>query len=56
MKSKAIKPITIKVKEIPQWHVDEVRKLLNDYKNNPRQALDFDEVIDGIEKTLNAKS
>ncbi len=38
--------------DIPIWHMDVVRKRLKDYKNNPDQALDFDTVIDDIEKEL----
>lgn len=38
--------------DIPAWQMDEVRKRLDDYKNNPNQALDFDAALDDIEKDL----
>ena len=38
--------------EIPTWHLKELDNRLEDYKNNPGQALDFDEAIDDIEKDL----
>ena len=38
--------------DIPAWHMDVVRKRLDDYKNNPEQALDFDTAMDDIEKEL----
>ncbi len=38
--------------DIPGWHMDLVRKRLEDYKNNPGQALDFDSTMDDIEKEL----
>ncbi len=38
--------------DIPGWHMDLVRKRLEDYKNNPGQALDFDSAMDDIEKEL----
>lgn len=38
--------------DIPGWHMDLVRKRLEDYKNNPGQALDFDTAMDDIEKEL----
>ena len=37
---------------IPNWQIEEVRKRLDDYKNNPKQALDFDTAMDDIEKDL----
>ena len=36
--------------DIPVWHVDVVRKRMEDHKTNPGQALDFDTAIDDIEK------
>ncbi len=38
--------------DIPNWQMEEVRKRLDDYKNNPEQALDFDATMDDIEKDL----
>ncbi|MFV0530052.1 MAG: addiction module protein [Flavobacteriales bacterium] len=38
--------------DIPNWQIKEVRKRLDDYKNNPEQALDFDTAMDDIEKDL----
>ena len=38
--------------DVPSWQMDEVRKRLDDYKNNPKQALDFDAALDDIEKDL----
>ena len=38
--------------DIPSWQIEEVRKRLDDYKNNPEQALEFDTVMDEIEKDL----
>ena len=38
--------------DIPAWQMQEVRKRLDDYKNNPKQALDFNTAMDDIEKDL----
>ena len=38
--------------EIPEWHKDLVLKRLEDYKQNPDSALDFDSAMDDIEKEL----
>lgn len=38
--------------DIPNCQTEEVRKRLDDYKNNPEQALDFDAAMDDIEKDL----
>ena len=37
---------------VPNWQIEEVRKRLDEYKNNPNQALDFDTALDDIEKDL----
>ncbi len=37
---------------IPNEQIEEVRKRLEDYKNNPEQALDFDSALGDIEKDL----
>jgi hypothetical protein len=37
---------------VPGWHVDLVRKRVNNYKNEPGQAIDFDTAMDDIEKDL----
>ena len=38
--------------EIPAWQKNEVRRRNDDFKKNPEQALDFEEGIDDIEKSL----
>lgn len=38
--------------DIPAWQIEEVRKRLQDYRNEPGQALDFDAAMDDIEKGL----
>lgn len=38
--------------DIPAWHKDIVRQRLEDYRNNPGSAIDFDSAIDDIEKEL----
>ena len=38
--------------DIPAWQMQEVRKRLDDYNNNPKQALDFNTAMDDIEKDL----
>lgn len=38
--------------DIPSWHLKELDNRLEDYKNNPNQALDFDQTMDDIEKDL----
>lgn len=38
--------------EIPAWQMGEVRKRLQDYRDKPGQALDFDAAMDDIEKSL----
>ena len=38
--------------DIPAWQMQEVRKRLDDYKNNPEQASDFNATMDDIEKDL----
>lgn len=38
--------------DIPAWQIQEVRKRLDDYRNNPEQALDFNTAMDDIEKDL----
>ena len=37
---------------IPEWHKDLVLKRLEDYKQNPDSAMDFDSAMDDIEKEL----
>lgn len=36
----------------PEWHKDLVLKRLEDYKQNPDSAKDFDSAMDDIEKEL----
>lgn len=38
--------------DILTWQMEEVRKRLQDYRNEPGQALDFDAALDDIEKGL----
>ena len=38
--------------DIPDWQMEEVEKRLQDYRNEPVQALDFDAAMDDIEKGL----
>ncbi|WP_339715697.1 addiction module protein [Cyclobacterium amurskyense] len=38
--------------DIPDWQKEEVKKRLDDFKNNAEQALDFDSAMDSIEKDL----
>ena len=37
---------------VPEWHKDLVLKRLEDYKQNPDSAMDFDSAMDDIEKDL----
>jgi hypothetical protein len=37
---------------VPIWQIKEVRKRLDDYKNNPELAMDFETAMDEIEKDL----
>lgn len=38
--------------QIPDWQMEEVLRRIEDYENNPEQALDFDSAMDEIEKEL----
>ena len=38
--------------DIPQWQKTEALRRLEIYKNNPKSALDFDQVMDEIEQGL----
>jgi hypothetical protein len=38
--------------DIPAWQVKEVARRMEAYKNNPETALDFDQVMNEIEKDL----
>jgi len=38
--------------DIPEWHKELVYKRLEDYKQNPGSALDFDSAMDDIENDL----
>lgn len=38
--------------DIPSWQIDEVKKRIQDYINNPSQAMDFDATLEDIEKSL----
>jgi len=37
---------------IPEWQMIEVNTRLENHKNNPDQAMDFDAAMDDIEKDL----
>lgn len=37
---------------VPEWQAEIVRERVRSYKNNPNQALDFNEAIDDIEDNL----
>ncbi len=37
---------------VPEWHKDLVLKRLEDYKQNPGSAMNFDSAMDDIEKEL----
>jgi len=37
---------------VPEWHKDLVLERLEDYKQNPDSAMDFDTAMDDIEKEL----
>ncbi len=37
---------------IPQWHKDMVQERITSYKQNPKQAIDFDTALDDIETHL----
>lgn len=38
--------------KVSSWQVEEARKRMEDYKNKPEQALDFDAAMDDIDKSL----
>ncbi len=38
--------------DVPDWHKDLVKKRLDEYRNNPDIALDFDSAMEDIEKNL----
>jgi hypothetical protein len=38
--------------DIPLWQQNEVAKRLDNFKNNPEQAMDFDTALSDIEKDL----
>jgi hypothetical protein len=37
---------------IPEWQLAEIDKRLDEYTKSPKQALDFDQAMDEIEKDL----
>lgn len=37
---------------VPDWHKEVVLKRLEDYRQNPDSAIDFDTAMDDIEKDL----
>lgn len=38
--------------DIPEWHIKLVQQRLEDYRNNPDSAMDFDSALNDIEKEL----
>jgi hypothetical protein len=38
--------------DVPEWHKEIVRDRLEEYKKNPKIAMDFDTAMDEIEKGL----
>jgi len=38
--------------DVPEWHKKIVRNRLEEYKRNPKIAMDFDSAMDEIEKGL----
>jgi len=38
--------------DIPDWQKEEVRQRMEDHKENPEEALDFDAAMDDIEDNL----
>ena len=38
--------------DIPVWQMIEVKSRLQEYRNSPEQGLDFDSVMDDIERDL----
>ncbi len=38
--------------EIPDWQIKEVKRRMKAHKKNPNEVLDFDQVMDEIEKEL----
>lgn len=38
--------------DLPEWQIKEVCNRLEDYNENPSQAMDFDQAMDDIEKDL----
>lgn len=44
--------IEIEAMEVPEWQKEQVRIRMEEYKNNPGQALDFESALDDIEMDL----
>ncbi len=44
--------IEIEAMEVPEWQKEQVRKRMEEYKNNPGQALDFETALDDIENNI----
>ena len=49
---KKYKSIEMEELSVSEWHKDLVVKRLEDYKENPDSAMDFDSAMDDIEKDL----
>lgn len=44
--------IELEVIEVPEWQKEQVRNRMEEYKNNPGQALDFETALDDIENNI----
>ena len=41
--------------EVPDWHIQIVNERVEEYKKNPKLALDFDDAMDDLKKNLIAR-
>ncbi len=44
--------VDLEISDIPVWHIEEVRKRIEDFKHRKEIALDFNTVMDEIDKEL----
>ena len=44
--------IEMEAMEVPEWQKELVRNRIEEYKNNPEQALDFETALDDIEHKI----
>lgn len=52
IKNKEYKVVDEEELELPNWQLNEIDNRLEDYKKNPNQTLDFNDVMDDIEEDL----